>query len=102
MNYNLKYVIVTYSIITGNDNTKSIIKTLSKSDTFRALRKGNKLLRYEGYSSNLLDIADDLKSQPDCPQEVYRITPEAICIANRARKAESKMTKERKKTEAKK
>lgn len=46
MNHNVKNVIVTYSIITGNDNTKSIIKTLSKSDTFNALRKGNKVLRY--------------------------------------------------------
>lgn len=86
MNHNVKNVILTYSIITGNENRRSILEILSKSKTFKSLQKGDKVLLYEGYTANLLEIADELKAMKDCPSEVYKVTPDMVRVANRARR----------------
>lgn len=86
MNHNVKNVIFTYSAITGNENRNKIVETLNRSDTFRNLQKGDKVLLYEGYTSNLLDIVEELKGMTDCPAEVHMITPEMVRVANRARR----------------
>ena len=63
-----------------------IIRILSKSPVFMAVKKGNPVLMYEGYSANLLEIVDELKQQSDCPEDVRKITAENIAIVNRARR----------------
>lgn len=86
MNHNVKNVILTYSVITGNENKKDIIETLSRSNTFRNLQKGDKVLLYEGYTANLLEIVNELKQQKNCPMEVHKVTPDMVRVANRARR----------------
>lgn len=51
-----------------------------------AVKKGNPVLMYEGYSANLMEIVDELRRQNDCPEDVKKITAENIAIVNRARK----------------
>lgn len=86
MNYSTRNIIKTYSAITGNEDEKQIVRILSKSPTFMAVKKGNTVLMYEGYSANLMEIVDELRRQNDCPEEVKKITAENIAIVNRARK----------------
>ena len=86
MNHNVKNVVLTYSVITGNENRKKIMETLSKSETFKSLQKGDKVLLYEGYTANLLEIVDELKRRKDCPPEVLKVTPEMVRVVNRARR----------------
>ena len=86
MNYSTRNIIKTYSAITGNEDEKQIVRILSKSPTFMAVKKGNPVLMYEGYSANLMEIVDELRRQNDCPEEVKKITAENIAIVNRARK----------------
>lgn len=86
MNYSTRNIIKTYSAITGNEDEKQIVRILSKSPTFMAVKKGNPVLMYEGYSANLLEIVDELRRQNDCPEDVKKITAENIAIVNRARK----------------
>ena len=86
MNYSTRNIIKTYSAITGNEDEKQIVRILSKSPTFMAVKKGNPVLMYEGYSANLMEIVDELRRQNDCPEDVKKITAEYIAIVNRARK----------------
>ena len=86
MNYSTRNIIKTYSAITGNEDEKQIVQILSKSPTFMAVKKGNPVLMYEGYSANLMEIVDELRRQNDCPEDVKKITAENIAIVNRARK----------------
>ena len=86
MNYSTRNIIKTYSAITGNEDEKQIVQILSKSPTFMAVKKGNPVLMYEGYSANLMEIVDELRRQNDCPEDVKKITAENIEIVNRARK----------------
>lgn len=86
MNYSTRNIIKTYSAITGNEDEKQIVRILSKSPTFMAVKKGNPVLMYEGYSANLMEIVDELRRQNDCPEDVKKITAENIAIVNRARK----------------
>lgn len=86
MNHNVKNVILTYSVITGNENRREILKILSKSDTFKNLQRGDKVLLYEGYTANLLEIVNELKQQENCPREVHMITPDIVRVVNRARR----------------
>ena len=86
MNYSTRNIIKTYSAITGNEDEKQIVRILSKSPTFMAVKKGNPVLMYEGYSANLMEIVDELQRQNDCPEDVKKITAENIAIVNRARK----------------
>lgn len=86
MNYSTRNIIKTYSAITGNEDEKQIVRILSKSPTFMAVKKGNPVLMYEGYSANLMEIVDELRRQNDCPEDVKKITSENIAIVNRARK----------------
>ena len=86
MNYSTINIIKTYSAITGNEDEKQIVRILSKSPTFMAVKKGNPVLMYEGYSANLMEIVDELRRQNDCPEDVKKITAENIAIVNRARK----------------
>lgn len=86
MNYSTRNIIKTYSAITGNEDEKQIVRILSKSPTFMAVKKGNPVLIYEGYSANLMEIVDELRRQNDCPEDVKKITAENIAIVNRARK----------------
>ena len=86
MNYSTRNIIKTYSSITGNEDEKQIVRILSKSPTFMAVKKGNPVLMYEGYSANLMEIVDELRRQNDCPEDVKKITAENIAIVNRARK----------------
>lgn len=86
MNYSTRNIIKTYSAITGNEDEKQIVRILSKSPTFMAVKKGNPVLMYEGYSANLMEIVDELRRQNDCPEDVKKITDENIAIVNRARK----------------
>lgn len=86
MNYSTRNIIKTYSAITGNEDEKQIVRILSKSPTFMAVKKGNPVLMYEGYSANLMEIVDELRRQNDCPEDVKKITAENIVIVNRARK----------------
>ena len=86
MNYSNRNIIKTYSAITGNEDEKQIVRILSKSPTFMAVKKGNPVLMYEGYSANLMEIVDELRRQNDCPEDVKKITAENIAIVNRARK----------------
>lgn len=86
MNYSTRNIIKTYSDITGNEDEKQIVRILSKSPTFMAVKKGNPVLMYEGYSANLMEIVDELRRQNDCPEDVKKITAENIAIVNRARK----------------
>lgn len=86
MNYSTRNIIKTYSAITGNEDEKQIVRILSKSPTFMAVKKGNPVLMYEGYSANLMEIVDELRRQKDCPEDVKKITAENIAIVNRARK----------------
>lgn len=86
MNYNTRNIIKTYAAITGNEDKSRIVRVLSKSPTFRAVRKGNSVLMYEGHSANLLEIVEELKRRKDCPDEVKEITPENIAIVNRTRR----------------
>lgn len=86
MNYNTRNIIKTYSAITGNEDVNQIVRILSKSPVFMAVKKGNPVLMYEGYSANLLEIVDELKQQSDCPEDVKKITAENIAIVNRARR----------------
>lgn len=86
MNYSTRNIIKTYSAITGNEDEKQIVRILSKSPTFMAVKKGNPILMYEGYSANLMEIVDELRRQNDCPEDVKKITAENIAIVNRARK----------------
>lgn len=86
MNYSTRNIIKTYSTITGNEDEKQIVRILSKSPTFMAVKKGNPVLMYEGYSANLMEIVDELRRQNDCPEDVKKITAENIVIVNRARK----------------
>ena len=86
MNYSTRNIIKTYSAITGNEDEKQIVRILSKSPTFMAVKKGNPVLMYEGYSANLMERVDELRRQNDCPEDVKKITAEKIAIVNRARK----------------
>ena len=86
MNYSTRNIIKTDSAITGNEDEKQIVQILSKSPTFMAVKKGNPVLMYEGYSANLMEIVDELRRQNDCPEDVKKITAENIAIVNRARK----------------
>ena len=86
MNYSTRNIIKTYSAITGNEDEKQIVRILSKSPTFMAVKKGNPVLMYEGYSANLMEIVDELRRQNDCPEDVKKITAENIARVNRARK----------------
>ena len=86
MNYTTRNIIKTYSAITGNEDETQIVRILSKSPTFMAVKKGNPVLMYEGYSANLMEIVDELRRQNDCPEDVKKITAENIAIVNRARK----------------
>ena len=86
MNYSTRNIIKTYSAITGNEDEKQIVRILSKSPTFMAVKKGNPVLMYEGYSANLMEIVDELRRQNDCPEDVKKITADNIAIVNRARK----------------
>ena len=86
MNYSTRNIIKTYSAITGNEDEKQIVRILSKSPKFMAVKKGNPVLMYEGYSANLMEIVDELRRQNDCPEDVKKITAENIAIVNRARK----------------
>lgn len=86
MNYNTRNIIKTYSAITGNTDVNQIIRVLSKSPAFMAVKKGNSVLMYDGYSANLLEIVEELKQQSDCPEDVKKITAENIAIVNRARR----------------
>ena len=86
MYYSTRNIIKTYSAITGNEDEKQIVRILSKSPTFMAVKKGNPVLMYEGYSANLMEIVDELRRQNDCPEDVKKITAENIAIVNRARK----------------
>ena len=86
MNYSTRNIIKTYSAITGNEDEKQIVRILSKSPTFMAVKKGNPVLMYEGYSANLMEIVDELRRQNDCPEDVKKITAENIAIVNRSRK----------------
>ena len=86
MNYSTRNIIKTYSAITGNEDEKQIVRILSKNPTFMAVKKGNPVLMYEGYSANLMEIVDELRRQNDCPEDVKKITAENIAIVNRARK----------------
>lgn len=86
MNYSTRNIIKTYSAIIGNEDEKQIVRILSKSPTFMAVKKGNPVLMYEGYSANLMEIVDELRRQNDCPEDVKKITAENIAIVNRARK----------------
>lgn len=86
MNYSTRNIIKMYSAITGNEDEKQIVRILSKSPTFMAVKKGNPVLMYEGYSANLMEIVDELQRQNDCPEDVKKITAENIAIVNRARK----------------
>lgn len=86
MNYSTRNIIKTYSAITGNEDEKQIVRILSKSPTFMAVKKGNPVLMYEGYGANLMEIVDELRRQNDCPEDVKKITAENIAIVNRARK----------------
>lgn len=86
MNYSTRNIIKTYSAITGNEDEKQIVRILSKSPTFMAVKKGNPVLMYEGYSANLMEIVDELRRQNDRPEDVKKITAENIAIVNRARK----------------
>lgn len=86
MNYNTRNIIKTYSAITGNTDMNQIVRILSKSPVFIAVKKGNPVLMYEGYSANLFEIVDELKQQSDCPEDVRKITAENIAIVNRARR----------------
>ena len=86
MNYSTRNIIKTYSAITGNEDEKQIVRILSKSPTFMAVKKGNPVLIYEGYTANLMEIVDELRRQNDCPEDVKKITAENIAIVNRARK----------------
>ena len=86
MNYSTRNIIKTYSAITGNEDEKQIVRILSKSPTFMAVKKGNPVLMYEGYSANLMEIVDELRRQNDCPEDVKKITAENSAIVNRARK----------------
>ena len=86
MNYSTRNIIKTYSAITGNEDEKQIVRILSKSPTFMAVKKGNPVLMYEGYSANLMEIVDELRRQNDCPEDVKKITAENIAIVKRARK----------------
>lgn len=86
MNYNTRNIIKTYAAITGDEDRNRIVRVLSKSPTFRAVRKGNSVLMYEGHSANLLEIVEELKKRSDCPNEVSKITPENIAIVNRTRR----------------
>lgn len=86
MNYSTRNIIKTYSVITGNEDEKQIVRILSKSPTFMAVKKGNPVLMYEGYSANLMEIVDELRQQNDCLEDVKKITAENIAIVNRARK----------------
>ena len=86
MNYSTRNIIKMYSAITGNEDEKQIVRILSKSPTFMAVKKGNPVLMYEGYSANLMEIVDELRRQNDCPEDVKKITAENIAIVNRARK----------------
>ena len=86
MNYSTRNIIKTYSAITGNEDEKQIVRILSKSPTFMAVKKGNPVLMYVGYSANLMEIVDELRRQNDCPEDVKKITAENIAIVNRARK----------------
>ena len=86
MNYNTRNIIKTYAAITGNEDKSRIVRVLSKSPTFRAVRKVNSVLVYEGHSANLLEIVKELKRRKDCPDEVKEIPPENIAIVNRTRR----------------
>ena len=86
MNYSTRNIIKTYSAITGNEDEKQIVRILSKSPTFMAVKKGNPVLMYEGYSANLMEIVDELRRQNDCPEDVKKITAENSARVNRARK----------------
>lgn len=86
MNHNIKNIILTYSIITGNEDKNQIIGILSESDTFRQLQNNDQILLYEGYTANLIEIIDELKEQPGYPVEIDKITPDTIRIVNRARR----------------
>lgn len=90
MNYSTRNIIKTYSAITGNEDEKQIVRILSKSPTFMAVKKGNPVLMYEGYSANLMEIVDELRRQNDCPEDVKKITAENIAIVNRARKNDTR------------
>lgn len=92
MNYNIKNIIQTYSIITGDEDKRNIISILSNSETFKSLQKGDRVLLYEGYTANLLEIVEELKLMEDCPPEVALITPESIRISNRARRKDVKLS----------
>ena len=80
-------IVSMYSIITGKDDYKEIHNTLLRSLTFREVLKRNEALLYEGYASNLLDIAQELTDAGVL--EAKMITPDAIKIVNRARKYEA-------------
>lgn len=90
MNYNTKNIIQTYTIITGNENKEDIQKKLMKSKVFREVKKGDPTYLHEGYTANILEIVSELKAQPDYPEEICKITPDTVVIANRARRSKRK------------
>ena len=76
-----------YSILTDVTDRSEIYQTLLQSRTFCEIQNGNEALLYEGYVSNLLDIAEDL-NELGIPAAKL-ITPSAIKMVNRASKFEA-------------
>ena len=50
-----------YLCHTVDTDVNQIVRILSKSPVFMAVKKGNPVLMYDGYSANLLEIVDELK-----------------------------------------
>lgn len=76
--FNTKKLWELYSIITGNTDTDDIDRKLSRSYIYSEVRNGNEAYGYEGFISNLRDIADELKKLPDCPAEIKEIDQKSI------------------------
>ncbi len=77
--YRVKSIIAAYSAITGNQSMQSILDTLGKSYTFNEVLKGdNDAINYDSTLSNLLDIADELSHENDCPEEVAMINHDSL------------------------
>lgn len=89
MNKNVENIIKAYATITNNHDKADIVNKLSKSEVFNEIANNNPVYLYEGYPSNLLEIAEELKQQAHCPAEIHKITESSIVQYNKTKRAKA-------------
>lgn len=86
MNTRTEELIRLYKIITKTKLSKNnVLKLLNSTRVIQELQKGNEVYLYDSIAANMLDIINELKTLPDCPQALLNITEQQITEAEEER-----------------